>query len=90
MQHNDRLQELDELMVILMEECAEVSVEASKMIRFGYSKSDALEAEVGDLMCMLNLLHEYDLISWDNVDSCADAKREKLKRWSNLSLGDAA
>jgi len=90
MQINDRLQELDELMVILMEECAEVSIEASKMIRFGYSKSDTLEAEVGDLMCMLNLLHEYDLISWDNVESCADAKREKLKRWSNLSLGDAA
>jgi NTP pyrophosphatase (non-canonical NTP hydrolase) len=86
MQTNKKLQEIDELLVILMEECAEVGIEASKMIRFGYDHSQKLESEVGDLMCMLNLLHEYDLISWTNVDLCADAKREKLKQWSNLSL----
>jgi NTP pyrophosphatase (non-canonical NTP hydrolase) len=86
MQTNKKLDQIDELLVILMEECAEVSVEASKMIRFGYDHSQKLESEVGDLMCMLNLLHEHDLISWTNVDLCAEAKREKLKQWSNLDL----
>lgn len=88
MQTNKKLDERDELMVILMEECAEVAVEASKLIRFGYDKSESLESEVGDLMCMFNLLHEHDLINWSNVEMCADAKREKLKKWSNLNLGD--
>lgn len=83
---NDKIQERDELMVILMEECSEVAIEAAKMIRFGYDNNQKLESEVGDLMCMLNLLHEWDLISWNNVDACADAKREKLKKWSNLTL----
>ena len=86
MQTNKKLDERDELMVILMEECSEVAIEASKMIRFGYDNSQKLESEVGDLMCMINLLHEHDLISWNNVEACSDAKREKLKQWSNLSL----
>lgn len=83
---NDKISERDELMVILMEECSEVAIEAAKMIRFGYDNNQKLESEVGDLMCMLNLLHEWDLISWNNVDACAEAKREKLKIWSNLTL----
>lgn len=83
---NDKIEERDELMVILMEECSEVAIEAAKMIRFGYDNNQKLESEVGDLMCMLNLLHEWDLISWNNVDACAEAKREKLKTWSNLTL----
>jgi NTP pyrophosphatase (non-canonical NTP hydrolase) len=83
---NKRLDERDELMVILAEECSEVAIECAKMIRFGYDSNQKLESEVGDLMCMLNLLHEHDLISWNNVDACAEAKREKLKTWSNLTL----
>lgn len=83
---NDQLTERDELMVILMEECSEVAIEAAKMIRFGYDNNQKLESEVGDLMCMLNLLEESGLINWENVDACADAKREKLKKWSNLNL----
>jgi len=35
-------------------------------------------------MCMVDLLHEYDLISWDDVDLRSDIKREKLKKWSGL------
>jgi NTP pyrophosphatase (non-canonical NTP hydrolase) len=83
---NDQITERDELMVILMEECSEVAIEAAKMIRFGYENNQKLESEVGDLMCILNLLHDHGLIDWENVDACADAKREKLKKWSNLNL----
>lgn len=72
-----------ELLTIFMEECAEAIVEASKIIRFG-NDTDRLESEIGDLYCMLTLMHEADIFSWTNVEYCADAKREKLKKWSNL------
>lgn len=74
-----------ELLTIFMEECAEAIVEASKVMRFG-NDTQTLESEVGDLFCMINLLHKYDLISWTNVEYCAEAKYEKLKQWSNLNL----
>ena len=75
-----------ELLTIFMEECSEAIMEASKVIRFdqGY---DRLEAEIGDLYCMLNLMHERDMFSWSNVEDVAQHKREKLKQWSGL-LGE--
>jgi NTP pyrophosphatase (non-canonical NTP hydrolase) len=78
----------NELMTILMEECAELTVAASKIIRFGDSKENLLrlQEEVGDVMCMLNLLHEYDMVSWVDVDQQADRKYEKLKMFSDLEL----
>lgn len=72
-----------ELLTIFMEECAEAIVEASKVIRFD-NETDRLEAEIGDLMCMLNLMHEADMFSWTTVDAGAEAKLEKLKKWSSL------
>jgi NTP pyrophosphatase (non-canonical NTP hydrolase) len=77
----------EELLVILMEECAEVSQEASKLIRFGSETwADVLnfEKEIGDLMCMIALAQEAGLITEDAVMQAAEAKREKLKKWSNL------
>lgn len=80
-----------ELLVILMEECAEVIQEASKIIRFGedneYNGETAvqrLEKELGDLQCMVDLLHGADMISYTKLDDYAEAKYEKLKKWSNL------
>jgi hypothetical protein len=66
-----------------MEECAEAIMEASKVIRFG-NGTDRLEAEIGDIYCMLTLMHESDMFSWNNVEMLADAKQEKLRKWSNL------
>lgn len=81
----------DELLTILMEECAEVIQEASKVIRFGahaeYSGDtplSRLEKELGDLQCMIDLLHSNDMVSYTNMDEYANAKYEKLKTWSNL------
>ena len=77
----------EELLVILMEECAEVQQEASKLIRFGSDCwTDVLhfEKEIGDLLCMINLCHTQGLISEDAIIQAAEAKREKLKKWSNL------
>jgi len=80
----------EELLIILMEECAEVTQQASKILRFGKappSESEkALEKELGDLFCMIELLEEYGTVSRIAVDENAAEKREKLKEWSNLPL----
>lgn len=75
----------EELLVIFMEECSEAAIEASKIIRFGKG-TERLESEIGDLVCMIKLLEEQGMIDMKNVEYCADAKREKLKKWSNLNV----
>ena len=78
-----------ELLVIFMEECAESQVEASKIIRFASetpTNVPTLEREVGDLLCMVELLKEYNLINSEAVEEAKKAKREKLKKWSNLNV----
>ena len=79
------MNELEELMVVTMEECGELIQACSKAIRRDkyYDNKKILE-EVGDVMCMLDLMHEFDLFSWDDVDARVEVKREKLKKWSNL------
>ena len=82
------IDEKEELLVIFMEECAEASVEASKVIRFGRNDEEvgSLAREIGDLMCMINLLEDYGLINRNQINQYALAKKEKLKKWSNLNL----
>ena len=86
--NNVSIDEKEELLVIFMEECAEASVEASKVIRFGRNDEEvgSLAREVGDLMCMINLLEEYGLINRNQINQYALAKKEKLKKWSNLNI----
>lgn len=79
---NDKLQEL---MTITMEECGELIQQCSKAIRCDdYHNNEKLTEEVGDVMCMIELLHEYDLISWTDVDNRVLVKKNKLKKWSQL------
>jgi hypothetical protein len=40
--------------------------------------------EAGDVLCMLELLHEWDYFSWTELEDRVQVKREKLKKWSNL------
>ena len=78
-----------ELLTILMEECAELTVEASKLIRFGsdvdFGKVHKMEVEAGDVMCMINLLSDYGIVDLSVVKEHAIAKRIKLKTWSELT-----
>ena len=85
---NISIDEKEELLVIFMEECSEASVEASKIIRFGRNDDEigSLAKEVGDLLCMIDLLEEYGLINKQLLIQYSKAKREKLKKWSNLRL----
>jgi NTP pyrophosphatase (non-canonical NTP hydrolase) len=80
-----------ELLTITMEECAEVIQACSKVIRYGADSEyggntarEILEKELGDLYCMIDLLHKHDLISYTAMDLYADEKLEKLKKWSGL------
>jgi hypothetical protein len=33
---------------------------------------------------MFELMHEFDIISWTDVEERVKVKRDKLKKWSNL------
>lgn len=78
-------------MLIAQEECAEVTQAISKVFRFGMdaehngrTNKDRLEEEMGDLICMFQLMEERGLIDWTRVSVAAQMKREKLKTWSNI------
>jgi NTP pyrophosphatase (non-canonical NTP hydrolase) len=81
----------NEIMLIAQEECAEVTQAISKVFRFGMdaeyngrTNKDRLEEEMGDLMCMFQLMEERGLVDWSRVSVAAQMKREKLKTWSNI------
>ena len=75
-----------ELLTVLQEECAEVIQEASKIKRFGHLPYNLtrFEKEIGDLWCMIELCHEYDLISYTAIEEYSQLKREKLKKYSDI------
>ena len=83
----------NEVMDILQEECAEVIQAVSKIRRFGIdnhkpgkpkTNREHLEEELGDLYAMIDILQELDIVSWNNIERAAEAKREKLKTWSTI------
>ena len=78
---------LQELLTITMEECGELIQACSKAIRCDdYYDNKKLLEEVGDVYCMIELLHEYDLISWSDIEERVKVKKKKLKKWSNLDV----
>jgi len=72
-----------EALVITMEEAAEVIQACSKELRFNDNRK-ALSKEIGDLLCMINILIERDLVDQNWVTSHIALKKEKLKKWSHL------
>ena len=77
-----------EMLVILIEECSELQKVAYKMIRFGRDseKTEQLAEEIGDIQCMIDLLHEFDLVSFSEIDERVQIKKEKLREYSNILL----
>ena len=83
--------QVKEVFCIAQEECAEVTQAISKIFRFGMnsehkgvSNKDRLEEEVGDLLCMIDIMVEKCIISDSTVNAARKAKREKLKVWSGI------
>ena len=82
-----KLDARQELLVITMEECGELIHACSKALRRGelYPLSDSeykLKQEVGDVYAMIDLLVEWDVLSWEEIEQQRNIKREKL----NLSI----
>ena len=82
-----------EVMNILQEECAEVIQAVSKVNRFGLdnfkpgkpkTNREHLEEELGDMLAMIDILHEMDVVSRSNLEAAKEAKIEKLKMWSTI------
>jgi len=89
-------EELREIMLILQEECAEVTQAVSKCMRFGPDQMkpgkertnlNMLEEEIGDLFAMVELLVDMNIGVTDaGLEHAKVAKFEKLKKWSNLKI----
>ena len=76
---------LQELLTITMEECGELIQECSKAIRCDeYYDNESLIEELGDVNYMIELIHQYDLISLKDLVDRAKIKKDKLKKWSSL------
>ena len=77
----------EEIMTILQEECAEVIVEVSKVKRFGLEGNiDKLLKDLCDLQCMINLLEEFNVVTYRMGErfDLINEKREKLKKFSKI------
>jgi NTP pyrophosphatase (non-canonical NTP hydrolase) len=85
-----------EVMLILQEECAEVTQAISKCFRFGPDQMkpgkertniNMLEEEIGDLFAMVELLTDLDIgVTQQGIFEAKMKKFEKLKTWSNLTI----
>ena len=78
-----------ETLLIMQEECTEVAQVISKIFRFGLDEAytdqtnrQRLEEEIGDLLCMVDLLEEFELIDIKLVQEAKSAKRIKLEKWT--------
>ena len=86
---------VNEAMLILQEECAEVTQAVSKVFRFGFdsehqgkTNKEMLEEEIGDLLCMIDILIEQCVINDEEVNIARKNKRQKLKKWSKVLRDD--
>jgi NTP pyrophosphatase (non-canonical NTP hydrolase) len=86
-------EQVQEILDILQEECAEVIVEVSKCRRFGadslhyktgITHREMLEQEIGDLLAMVDLLEQHGVITRLGLAAARERKLEKLKIWSNI------
>lgn len=85
------MNKLQQLMVITMEECGELTQVCSKTIRkneefaqITSKQREALLEESGDVYAMIQLMIKYDLFSYYDLEIRAKKKHQKLSKWSNL------
>ena len=85
------MNKLQQLMVISMEECSELTQSCSKIIRKFETVDEVTDKEraklleeAGDVYAMLQLMIRNKLFSYYELECRAKAKHSKLKLWSNL------
>lgn len=76
----------DEALVVLAEECGELTQAAMKIVRFGESKTarENLTQEVGDVMCLIQWMIDTNMIYEQDIEIAQHDKRRKLMKYSNL------
>ena len=83
----------NEILLITQEECAEVTQAISKCYRFGLdnykpgkpkTNRQHLAEELGDLLAMITLCHDFGIVDFEEVMVAKDAKLEKLHQWSSI------
>jgi hypothetical protein len=76
-----------EILVILMEECAELTQTCSKILRAGKKKDfiSEFEQESADVRVMIDLAESSGLIVSD-LNKLYQNKINKLRQWSDLRL----
>jgi NTP pyrophosphatase (non-canonical NTP hydrolase) len=80
-----------EALLILQEECSEVTQATSKCFRFGIdglyqdqSNRDRLEQELGDVLAMIDILTNQGVVSAVDLQLAKLRKFEKLQKWSTI------
>jgi NTP pyrophosphatase (non-canonical NTP hydrolase) len=82
-----------EVLLIAQEECAEVTQAISKCFRFGLdnykpgkpkTNREHLAEEIGDLLCMVELMITNNIVSEDDVNTAKQQKFTKLQKWSKI------
>lgn len=87
------MDKIQQLMVITMEECGELTQVCSKLLRKRHTNDEIseetkakLEAEFADVQCMMMLCEEYGLVKQQNIQRGIIGKRKKLATWSDLIM----
>jgi len=86
-----------EVLLIMQEECAEVTQAISKVFRFGInsyhpstglSNRESLVNELGDLLAMVDLILEDTTlnVTREELENAKQSKFQKLTKWSSLRL----
>ncbi len=85
------INKLQQLMVITMEECGELTQRCSKIMRryddveqIDLDQRTKLLEEAGDVLCMLELMEDHGLFTWADLRERVEVKENKLKKWSTL------
>jgi len=74
-----------QLFVITMEECGELTQICSKVLRHGFkAKNELLVEELGDVLCMIRLMCDHNIVNSQQLEARVKVKQEKLKQWSKL------
>lgn len=88
-----------ELLNLLSEEMAECIQVVSKISRFGFNSyhpndvnktqnRSRLTEELGDVMCVVNLLVERNIVNLEQLELAVESKKERLKKYSNVFYVD--
>ena len=88
----NKVEKMQQLFVITMEECGELIQQCSKCLRQQFDLKDyesdinkeKLLEEVGDVYAMIELMVKHRVVSWAGIYNRSYKKKEKLKQWSDL------